>query len=191
MENIFSGLEVLNGEVSSKILGDSFHLNISGEIEVTKGNLTCTYNFWCNTFEYNYAENLIGFDDFDWDFGNAKLGNLPIDNLIILKDKLSESGLTTLANSLEISCGEIRKQICLHLASNKTLIKVYGKKFRVYENLSEEEQTILKLDYVISTYDKRGLYEKTQFNITEDDENGNKIVPTLEQLIEFRKTFSK
>jgi hypothetical protein len=191
MENIFSGLEVLNGEVSSKILGDSFHLNLSGEIEVTKGNLTCTYNFWCNTFEYNYAENLIGFDDVDWDFCGAKLGNLPIDSLNTLKSKLAESGLTTLANSLEISGGEIRKQICLHLASNKTLIKVYGKKFRVFENLSEEEQTILKLDYVISTYDNRGIYEKTQFNITEDDEEGKKIVPTLEQLIEFRKTFNK
>jgi hypothetical protein len=191
MENIFSGLEVLNGEVSSKILGDNFHLNLSGEIEVTKGNLSCLYNFWCNSFEYAYAENLIGFDDFDWDFGNAKLGNLPIDSLTTLKSKLAESGLTTLANSLEISGGEIRKQICLHLASNKTLIKVYGKKFRVFENLSEEEQTILKLDYVISTYDNRGIYEKTQFNITEDDEEGKKIVPTLEQLIEFRKTFNK
>jgi hypothetical protein len=191
MENIFSGLEVLNGEVSSKILGDSFHLNLSGEIEVTKGNLTCTYNFWCNTFEYNYAENLIGFDDVDWDFCGAKLGNLPIDSLNTLKSKLAESGLTTLANSLEISGGEIRKQICLHLASNKTLIKIYGKKVRVYENLSEEEQTILKLDYVISNYDSRGVYEKTQFNITEDDEEGNKIVPTLEQLNEFRKTFNK
>lgn len=191
MENIFSGLEVLNGEVSSKILGDSFHLNLSGEIEVTKGNFSCLYTFWCNTFEYAYAENLIGFDDFDWDFGNAKLGNLPIDSLTTLKSKLAESGLTTLANSLEISVGEIRKQISLHLASNKTLIKVYGKKFRIYENLSEEEQTILKLDYVISNYDSRGVYEKTQFNITEYDEEGKKIVPTLEQLIEFRKTFNK
>lgn len=191
MENIFSGLEVLNGEVSSKILGDSFHLNLSGEIEVTKGNLSCTYNFWCNTFEYKYAENLIGFDDVDWDFCGAKLGNLPIDSLNTLKSKLAESGLTTLANSLEIDNHEIRKQISLHLASNKTLIKVYGKKFRIFENLSEEEQTILKLDYVISNYDSRGVYEKTQFNITEDDEEGNKIVPTLEQLNEFRKTFNK
>lgn len=191
MENIFSGLEVLNGEVSSKILGDSFHLNLSGEIEVTKGNLSCTYNFWCNTFEYKYAENLIGFDDVDWDFCGAKLGNLPIDSLNTLKSKLAESGLTTLANSLEIDNHEIIKQISLHLASNKTLIKVYGKKFRIFENLSEEEQTILKLDYVISNYDSRGVYEKTQFNITEDDEEGNKIVPTLEQLNEFRKTFNK
>lgn len=194
MENLFNGLKVIKGEIKSELIDQKFNLQISGTIKISKGNLNVEHNYWGDIYKLSYGDNVIGIEGIDYDTQNVSLGDLPIDDLHTLKTKLNESGLRTLSNSLSISHEEIVNAIVSVLPQNKVIKLVYGKNVIIYDTLSNDEKTKLRLDYVINNFDTCGDYNKKSFGVFGDDENGDtddRIAPTLEQLISFRESLVK
>ena len=59
---------------------------------------------------------------------------------------------------------------------------IFGKKARMFHNLSDEEKNKVKLKYVIDNYEQMsiGHFDVRDFLITDDE--GNKIIPTIAEL---------
>jgi hypothetical protein len=107
---------------------------------------------------------------------------MPIDNLSSLKTMLNNSGLTTIANGLDINTNEEKKEICIQLEQYKMFKDIYGKKAIMFNNLSESEQKNIKLKFVIDNYDKMTIGNSDIQEFLVINEEGNKIMPTIEQL---------
>jgi hypothetical protein len=115
------------------------------------------------------------------------LGELPIDSLSALKTTLTNSGLTTLANSLGFSNEEVIAAMRFHVQNHKIFKAVYGKKVILWDLLSAEEQAEETLAYVLNNYDSCPNYVKQQCGVVGVDEEGNTIpnyIPTKEELQE-------
>jgi hypothetical protein len=192
MSDLFNGLKAVSGEVKTKTLNESCDISISfrGEFEMSRGGFVQTFSYWTNSVD----ENIYGYvavDD-DWEYNencNAKLNDLPIDNVYKLKETLKTSGLDTLAKSIEFSEEEKKRAMFLTIQESKDFKKHFGKKALSWDALTKDEQEMVKLNYVIDNYDNMDDYRKRGFGITANDENGNNIekyVPTLVELIELR-----
>ena len=107
---------------------------------------------------------------------------MPIDSLSALKTMLTNSGLTTVANGLDITNDDQKREICIQLEQYKMFKDIFGKKARLFPLLSKEEKTQAALKFAIDNYDKMtiGLSDIHDFLVI--DEEGNKALPTIEQL---------
>lgn len=188
--NLFNGLQVVSGEVTVETVRESFGLEVNGAFKVTKGNFQQEFSYFARTYNTNY-ENYIGIDDSNIDDENCTLGGLPIDSISQLKKTLSESGLTTLSNSLGFSYAEKEKAMYSIIQKHKDFIKCYGKKAIVWNLLSKEEQRVVQVNHAITNYDTIHDQYKYNLGITKLDEEGNPIngyVPTLEELKELAES---
>ena len=194
--NLFNGLQVVSGEVKGQSLNDAVDISISlrGEVAVTKGNFEQSFSYWCN----NCEETRFGFvdcDDWDYEEQSTKLGGLPIDSLHQLKQTLETSGLRTLANSLGFDDADIRKSIFLAVESSKGFKKQFGKTAKFWRALTDAEQKLVRLGYVIDNFDTCGEHDKRNFGIKSyNEEDGEEIkhyVPTLEELKALKETLTQ
>ena len=188
--NLFNGLQVVSGEVKAELVNDSVDIEVSfrGEVALTKGNFEQTQNYYfnrCEVTRYGYVD----CDDWDIEEGYSKLGGLPIDSLHQLKQTLQSSGLSTLANSLSFDETEKRKAVFLAIENSKGFKKQFGKNAKVWKVLTNDEQKIVQLRYVIDNYDTCADYFKkdvgSHYGIdTELDPNNAdnyiKVIPSLE-----------
>ena len=95
------------------------------------------------------------------------------------------SGLSTLANSLDFQEEERRKTIFLAIQNSTGFQKQFGKKAKFWRVLSHDEQTFVRLSFVIGNFDTCGEHDKRNFGIKSYDEEGEEIkhyVPTQEEL---------
>lgn len=192
--NLFNGLQVVSGEIKTNLLNESTDIEISfrGEVSITKGNFEQTFNYYCNRCEIN-KYGFIGIDDWDYDFMGTTLGGLPVDNIHKLKETLSNSGLTTLSNSLGFCDAEIRKEIFLAVENSKGFKEQFGKSAKVWRALDDAEQRVVKLNYAIDNYETCQNYDKSGFGIFKYDEEGELIggyIPTIEELKELRESLT-
>jgi hypothetical protein len=184
--NLFNGLQVVTGEVKVNLLDENTDITISlrGVVSLTKGNFEQTYNYWVNNCE-NTRYGYIDCDDWDWEEQSTTLGGLPIDSLNQLRQTLQNSGLSTLANSLDFQEEERRKTIFLAIQNSTGFQKQFGKKAKFWRVLSHDEQTLVRLNFAIDNFDTCGEHDKRNFGIKGYDEEGEEIkyyVPTLEEL---------
>lgn len=184
--NLFNGLQVVTGEVKVNLLDENTDITISlrGVVSLTKGNFEQTYNYWVNNCE-NTRYGYIDCDDWDWEEQSTTLGGLPIDSLNQLRQTLMNSGLSTLANSLDFQEEERRKTIFLAIQNSTGFQKQFGKKAKFWRVLSHDEQTLVRLNFAIDNFDTCGEHDKRNFGIKGYDEEGEEIkyyVPTLEEL---------
>lgn len=184
--NLFNGLQVVTGEVKVNLLDENTDITISlrGVVSLTKGNFEQTYNYWVNNCE-NTRYGYIDCDDWDWEEQSTTLGGLPIDSLNQLRQTLVNSGLSTLANSLDFQEEERRKTIFLAIQNSTGFQKQFGKKAKFWRVLSHDEQTLVRLNFAIDNFDTCGEHDKRNFGIKGYDEEGEEIkyyVPTLEEL---------
>lgn len=192
--NLFNGLQVVTGEVKANLLDENTDISISlrGVVSLTKGNFEETYNYWVNNCE-NTRYGYVDCDDWDWDTQSTKLGGLPIDSLHQLKQTLQNSGLSTLANSLDFGEEERRKAIFLTIQNSTGFQKQFGKKAKFWRVLGNDEQTLVRLNFAIDNFDTCGEHDKRNFSIKGYDEEGEEIkyyVPTLEELKEFKESLT-
>lgn len=184
MENFLSNFANTNTEVTSSNANLSVYPEFSGTIDITKGALTMKIHFYTRVYKMKY-ENCIGLDDWDIsDTSEISFGGMPIDNISALKTMLTSSGLTTVANGLDISNDDHKKEICIQLEQCKMFKDIFGKKARMFFTLSDEDKKKVMLKFAIDNYDKMviGSSDIQDFLITDD--KGNKVMPTLEQLTE-------
>ena len=193
--NLFNGLQVVSGEVKGQSLNDAVDISISlrGEVAVTKGNFEQTFSYWVN----NCEQTRFGFvdcDDWDYDEQSTTLGGLPIDNISQLKQTLETSGLRTLANSLGFEETERRHAIFVAVESSKGFKKQFGKNAKFWRALTDAEQKLIRLGYVIDNFDTSHDHDKRNFGIKSYDEEGEEIrnyVPTLEELKMLKETLTQ
>jgi hypothetical protein len=193
--NLFNGLQVVSGEVKGELLNDAVDISVSlrGEVAVTKGNFEQSFTYWCN----NCEETRFGFvdcDDWDYEENATKLGGLPIDSLHQLKQTLETSGLRTLSNSLGFEEDEKRKAVFLAVENSKGFKKQFGKNAKFWRALTDAEQKLVRLGYVIDNFETCGEHDKRNFGIKSYDEDGEEIrnyVPTLEELKALKETLTQ
>lgn len=183
MENFLSNFANTNTEVTSSNANLSVSPEFYGTIDINKGALTIKIHFWAKLYKMKY-DNCISLDD--WDIHNTSdvsFGGMPIDNISALKTMLNNSGLTTIANGLDINTNEEKKEICFQLEQSKIFKDIFGKKAKMFNNLSGNEQKNIKLKFVIDNYDKMTINNPDIQDFLVIDEENNKIMPTIEQLI--------
>jgi hypothetical protein len=183
MNNLFNGLQIVGGETKIVSISETASVEVSGKFSMEKGNFKQEFSYWARTYEKfgNYAK----VDDFDTENHKCTLGELPIDSLGALKTTLTNSGLTTLANSLGFSSEEITNAMHQHIQEHKIFKAVYGKKVRLWDLLLSDEKELANLKFVVANYEMCSDYQKRECGINVYDEEGNVIpngVPTKEVL---------
>jgi len=193
--NLFNGLQVVSGEVKAELVNDSVDIEVSfrGEVTLTKGNFEQTQNYYFNRCEMTRF-GYVDCDDWDIEEGYSKLGGLPIDSLQQLKSTLIDSGLSTLANSLGFEETERRKAVFLAIENSKGFKKQYGKNAKVWRALTDAEQKLIRLDYVIDNFDTCYENDKGNWGIKSYDDEGEEIkhyIATLEELKALKETLTQ
>lgn len=184
MENFLSNFANTNTEVTSSNAKISINPEFWGAIDITKGALKMNVHFYARTCQMTY-ENCVSLEDWDVnDRTDISFSGVLIDDLGKLKTTLINSGLTTVANGLNISDDDIKKQICIQISESKNFKDVFGKKAFIFDILSNEEKNKITLKYVIDNFDKMSLnnHHIREFLITHEE--GYKVMPTIEQLKE-------
>jgi hypothetical protein len=182
MENFLSNFANTNTEVKSNNANLSVSPEFYGTIDISKGALTMKIHFYARVYKMRY-ENCISLDDWDInDTSDISFGGMPIDNLNALRTTLNNSGLTTISNGLDISNEDTKREICIQLEQYKMFKDIFGKKARMFHLLSKEEKTKVALKFVIDNYDKMTINTSDMHDFLIIDEEGNKVMPTLEQL---------
>jgi hypothetical protein len=182
MENFLSNFANTNTEVTSSNANLTVSPEFYGAIDITKGALTMKIHFFARVYKLKY-DNCISLDDWDInDTSDISFGGMPIDNLSSLKTMLTNSGLTTVANGLDITNDDHKKEICIQLEQYKMFKDIFGKKARMFNLLSDQEKTNAKLKFAIDNYDKMTIGGSDIQDFLIIDEDGNKALPTLEQL---------
>lgn len=190
MENILSGLKVVQGEIKSNSVNEGSQIELNGTFTLERGNFKQEYNYYGRMFETKH-KNIIDVDDWniDEEYNKVSIGDLPIDDLHKLKKTLNDSGLTTLSNSLGFSNEEQNQGMFQVMQNHKFFISHFGKKAKLWRLFSKDEQMLLDLQFVIEKFDSCGNYIKENvgkhYGIdTEvdpnDADNYIKVIPTLE-----------
>lgn len=183
MENFLSNFANENAEVTSSNAKLSATPEFFGTIDVCKGALKMTINFYARVYRMRY-DNCIALDDWDInDTSNISFGGIPIDNLNALQLTMVNSGLTTVAKGLDITNDEQKEQICIQLEQFKMFKDVFGKKARMFHTLSNEEKSKIKLKFAIDNYDKMTTSSDELKGFLNMTSEGN-VVPTIEELKE-------
>jgi len=184
MENFLSNFANTNTEVKSSNANLSVSPEFWGTIDITKGALTMKIHFYARVYKMKY-DNCISLDDWDInDKTDISFGGMPIDNLSLLRTTMINSGLTTVANGLDISNYDYKREICIQLEQYKMFKDIFGKKARLFTLLSKEEKTQAALKFVIDNYDKMTIGNSDIQDFLVIDEEGSKVMPTIEQLTE-------
>lgn len=182
MENFLSNFSNENAEVTSNNANLSATPEFYGTIDISKGALTMKIHFYARVYKMRY-ENYIELDDWDIsDTSDISFSGMPIDNLNALRTTLTNSGLTTVANGLDITNDDHKREICIQLEQYKMFKDIFGKKARLFPLLSKEEKTKVKLKFAIDNYDKMTINTSDMHDLLIIDEEGNKALPTIEQL---------
>lgn len=183
MENLFNGIAPISGELVVKSLSESASLSLGGVFTLQKGSYTEEFYYNAMVCESGRLKGFIVIDDLDYEHNcNTSLGSLKIDNISKFRQSLQESGLSSLASTLCFSGEEIRNA-CNQIIAQSKLVKKAFKGLVLLDALSSEEQNLVRLANVIENYKDCGDYQKKEF-LDIRDEEGNQLVPTLEQLVE-------
>jgi hypothetical protein len=183
MEKFLLNFANTNTEVTSSNANLSVSPEFYGAMDISKGALTMKIHFWAKLYKMKY-NNCISLDD--WDINNKtdiSFGDIPIDNLSSLKTMLNNSGLTTIANGLDINTNEEKKEICIQLEQSKIFKDIFGKKAKIFNNLSENEQKNIRLKFVIDNYENKSLINHDLSLFLVENEEGVKVNPSYEELV--------
>lgn len=186
MENIFAGLNAVNGEVKKHVKSVHSNIRVTVMVKLTKGSLQAEFNVWADIINSKY-QGYITAEDIEYDTNSHyTLGGMKVDSIYDFRETLKKGGLSTVAESLQFTSAEICNAFYEAIQEDKKIMNFFGKGLKVLELVSKEERTKLELDFVIARYDTIYVGSKTQFGIEFDKEAGD--APTLEQLIEYRNS---
>ena len=185
MENFLLNFKNTNTEVTSNNANISISPEFWGTIDVIKGSLSVKLSFFARMNKTRYGSNLISLDDWEInEISDVSFAGMPIDNLEALKNTMTNSGLTTVANSLKLDNKDYEREICIQISKQKIFNTIFGKDDMFYNILSDKDKTIAKLTYLINNIQKISINDYDLKDYLVKDEDGNNVKPTLEQLTE-------
>jgi hypothetical protein len=185
-----NGLKIVQGEIKVENVTEGFSLELHGAFKMQRGEFQQECLYYGRMYVTRFDNNIIGVEDWEInEIRNVKLGELPIDSINTFKKTLSDSGLTTLSNSIGFSDEEEKQALFNTIVNHKDFKKCYGKKAILWNALSKDEQKLHELEFVCNNFTTCGEYLKKEvgkhYGIdTEVDPNDDKsyitIVPSLE-----------
>jgi hypothetical protein len=159
MKSILKQFENKNQKIKSSNFNPSFSFSLYGNFDIQKGSLKQTINFYANLHELKYK----GFIDVDdWDVNeitNTEFSGIKVDSLSKLIESLKNSGLTSLAEGLDISDDEILVELSKQIEINDTFKRMYGNDIKLFNTLTKDEKEIIKIQYVIDNYGNHNQYD--------------------------------
>lgn len=183
MENFLSKFANADTQVQSSNANLSVSAEFHGTIDISKGALKMKIGFYARLYKTKY-ENFVSLDDWEvHDTSGIEFDGVPVDDLSALKVSMRNSGLSTLAKGLEIEDNQIKKEIATQIGQSKLFKSIYGKTAVMHDTLSDEDKKKVWLKYAIDNYHSANA--KSEINMfSVEDEEGNKIAPSYEQLVE-------
>jgi hypothetical protein len=177
MKNLFEQF-ANSGEVTGSSLSVDYSINLNGSIVINRGSLNYVCSFWVSLSKTVYNGYFCIYDlDIQERFDHA-FGGMQIDNIAKLKESLKNSGLSKVAEGLDVSYEDECKAVYVALQENPQ-VKELLKGALLWEALDKKEQTIVQLEHAINNYEKVTLNTPgmRDFNVTEEsvDEDGNKV----------------
>jgi len=183
MENFLSKFANADTQVQSSNANLSVSPEFHGTIDISKGALKMKIGFYAKLYKTKY-ENFVSLDDWEvHDESNIEFDGIPVDDINALRQSMTNSGLSTLAKGLEINNNQIKKEIATQIGQSKPFKAVYGKTAVMHDTLSDEDKKKVWLKYAIDNYHSNNA--KIEINMfSSEDEEGNKVAPSYEQLVE-------
>ena len=188
-QGIFESLKHLEGEIKATNLTSGLSFEFGGDVKIERGVFSAELSFYAKVYETKH-KGVISLDD--WDVHNTEnfnLNGLVIPNISAFRTKVSEWGLST--DKLQFSTQEEKIAICMAMVQNDDVKRVFGKKVKVWELLSVDEQKLLELQYVVENFKGCGDHLKKEvakhYKIGEQPQEN----PTLDQFQEKLAELSK
>jgi hypothetical protein len=180
-QNILASLQGLDGQVKGTNVSAGLCFDFSGTIKIERGCFSMQISFYSKVYETKH-KGVVSIDDWEvHDSHDYNLNGLPIDNLSAFKSKLTEWGVGSIGNKLQFSSAEEKQAIGMAMLEDENLKKLFGKKFKIWDLLSVDEQKLLELQYVVANFKECGDYIKQEvakhYKIGEVPSN----VPTLDE----------
>ena len=168
MKNLFEGLANQNNAKATYVaVKDTSGLRVSGLIKITKGALSVDLSYWGEVWTSKY-EGYISLDDWDYDMTNTYISDVKIDSISKFNEALKNMGLSTVADSLQISQEDIKEQVYLAIANSPSVKKFYDGKV-LFTGLPFEQKRKIVLDYAIKNYDKVSNWELETYGLNHPD----------------------
>jgi hypothetical protein len=182
MENFLSNFANVSKEVTSECAKIKVSPEFYGTIGIKKGLLNMKIRFFVRLYK-SLWDNCVSIDDWDiTEIFNISFGDMPIDDIDKLKSTLRDSGLKSVAEGLEINRDDMLREVSKQIESSKQFKDLFGEEYRMFYLLSEEEKNKIHLKYAIDNYEKIAIHSFEVRNFLKLDENGNKVMPTLDEL---------
>jgi hypothetical protein len=154
MENLFNGLQEVNGEVKATSLKKGISCEFWGEFNLSRGSFSQKFNYYARLQRSALGGNYVVIEETETDASNkTSLGNIVIDDIESFKKTLINSGLQTLARSLNFTEEEKLKVVASEIIGNKLFKAIYGKNAILIESLSEIEKQKAYLKYCIENFE--------------------------------------
>lgn len=178
-QGIFESLKNLEGEIKATNLTSGLSFEFGGEVKIERGVFSMNICFYAKVYETKH-KGVISLDDWDINDTNSyNLNGLAIPNISAFRTKVSEWGLST--DKLQFSTQEEKIAICMAMLQNEDIKKVFGKKVKVWELLSVDEQKLLELQYVVDNFENCGDYIRNEVAKHYKLVVQSEIKPTLEE----------
>lgn len=180
MEQTFlDALKGLEGEVKGTNVSSGLSYEFGGEVKIERGNFSMNFNFYAKIYETKH-KGVISIDDWDvHDSHSYNLNGLEIDNISTFRARVVDWGLKT--DKLQFSAQEEKQAIAMAMLQSDEVKRVFGKKVKIWNLLSVDEQKLLDLQYVVDRYKDCGEHLKNEvarhYKIGEQPQT----IPTLEQ----------
>jgi hypothetical protein len=182
MKNLFEQFANSGTETTAKDLDIRLGcVELSGSVTINKGSLSYKSDFYARVYKMKY-DGYVTIDDCDFDQTyEYSFAGMPIDSLNKLKESLKNSGLGTIAESLD-TCWADESKAMYSAINNHPQFKEFFGGAVLWDSLSDDERTIINLEKAIENYDNTTIHSPgmNKFNITKDldDGHGNMIKTT-------------
>jgi hypothetical protein len=161
-QNVFESLKGLDGEVKATSRSTYTQIEFGGSVKIERGNFSMVICFYARVSESRH-KGIVSIDD--WDVNDTEdfiFNGLPLDSVTNLKNQITQWGFESMAKKLDFTNQEQKTAICMAMLESDDLKKMYGKKFKVWELLSVDEQRLLDLQFVVENYKGCGEHIKNQ-----------------------------
>jgi len=136
--------DVKNSDITTNVVKENIYPEINGTLSIKKGIVTYEISWWARLVQVYQMEHLVNAEDIDFEINSRVIEGLEIDDFSKFKQGLLDHGMSSVANSLEITNEEIRNVIIKTITNHKYYTLLFSD-CKLYNLLSNEE---LKLEYV-------------------------------------------
>lgn len=184
MENNFlENLKGLNCDAKSTNVSAYLSFNFDGCIKLERGVFSLQISFYAKIYETKH-KGVISIDDWDVHDTSDYMFDGLATNITKLREQITQWGFESVCEKLKFTSAEEKTAIAMAMLEDETLKKVFGKKFKVWDLLSVDEQKLLELQYVVENF--KGCGDHLKNEVAKHYKIGELVgvspkIPTLEE----------